>query len=47
VQLYTAFAYAGPALIPRLKRELATALRAAGFASIKEAVGSDAERLAQ
>jgi dihydroorotate dehydrogenase len=47
VQLYTAFAYAGPALIPRLKRELATALRAAGFASIREAVGSDAERLAQ
>ena len=47
VQLYTAFAYAGPVLIPRLKRELAAALRAAGFASIKDAVGSDAERLAQ
>jgi dihydroorotate dehydrogenase len=47
VQLYTAFAYAGPALIPRLKRELASALRVAGFASVKDAVGSDAERLAQ
>ena len=47
VQLYTGFAYAGPALIPRLKRELAAALRAAGFASVQEAVGSGAERLAQ
>jgi dihydroorotate dehydrogenase len=47
VQLYTGFAYAGPALIPRLKRELAAALRAAGYASIRQAVGSDAERLAQ
>ena len=45
VQVYTGFAYAGPALIPRLKRELATALRASGFASIREAVGSEAERL--
>ncbi len=35
VQLYTAFAYAGPALIPRLKRELAAALRAAGFAAMR------------
>ncbi|HEY2132878.1 MAG TPA: quinone-dependent dihydroorotate dehydrogenase [Acetobacteraceae bacterium] len=47
VQVYTSFAYAGPALIPRLKRELAAALRAAGFASIKDAVGSEAERLAE
>jgi dihydroorotate dehydrogenase len=47
VQIYTAFAYAGPALVPRLKRELASALRAAGFASIRDAVGSDAERLAE
>jgi dihydroorotate dehydrogenase len=47
VQIYSAFAYAGPALIPRLKRELAFALRAAGFASIKDAVGSDAKRLAE
>src|SRR5262245_45454790 len=47
VQVFTGFVYAGPALIPRLKRELATALRAAGFASVQEAVGREAERLAQ
>ncbi len=40
VQLYTAFAYAGPALIPRLKRELAAALRAEGFSRITDAVGA-------
>ena len=47
VQLYTAFAYAGPALIPRLKRELAAGLRAGGHASVADAVGKDAQRLAQ
>ena len=47
VQLYTGFALEGPALIPRLKRELAEALAAAGFASVRTAVGSDAERLAE
>lgn len=47
VQLYTGFAYAGPALIPRLKRELVAALRAAGFASVQDAVGKDAARLAE
>jgi dihydroorotate dehydrogenase len=47
VQLYTGFAYAGPALIPRLKRELAAALRDAGFASVKDAVGTGAQRLAE
>jgi dihydroorotate dehydrogenase len=47
VQLYTGFAYAGPALIPRLKRELAAALRAGGFASVQDAVGKDAQRLAE
>jgi dihydroorotate dehydrogenase len=46
VQLYTALAYAGPALIPRLKRELAAALRAGGFACVQDAVGKDAARLA-
>ena len=46
VQLYTAFAFAGPALIPRLKRDLAAALRAEGFASMQDAIGADAERLA-
>jgi dihydroorotate dehydrogenase len=47
VQVYTAFAYAGPALIPRLKRELAAAVRASNFESVQDAVGKDAERLAQ
>ncbi len=46
VQLYTAFAYDGPALIPRIKRELAAALREAGFTRIQGAVGSDAAHLA-
>ena len=41
VQLYAAFAYDGPALIPRMKRELAAALRREGFASVTEAVGAD------
>ena len=47
VQVYTAFAYAGPALIPRLKRELTGALSAGGFASVQDAVGKDAQRLAE
>ncbi len=42
VQLYTGFAYAGPALIPRLKRGLARLLKARGFASVAEAVGTGA-----
>ena len=42
VQLYAAFAYDGPALIPRIKRELADALRREGFSSVAEAVGVDA-----
>jgi len=46
VQLYTSFAYAGPALIPRLKTELASALRGAGFSRLQDAIGTDAERLA-
>ena len=47
VQLYSAFAFHGPALIPRLKRELAAALRREGFARIEDAVGVDARRLAE
>lgn len=46
VQLYSELAYAGPALIPRLQRELLVALRQAGFASVRDAVGSDAKNLA-
>ncbi|KAK9115524.1 hypothetical protein Sjap_014471 [Stephania japonica] len=41
VQLYTAFAYEGPALIPQIKAELAECLERDGFKSIHEAVGAD------
>ncbi|GLC39005.1 Dihydroorotate dehydrogenase (fumarate) [Pleodorina starrii] len=41
VQLYTSFAYEGPALVPRLKRELAECLERDGFNSVAEAVGAD------
>lgn len=44
VQLYTSFAYEGPRLIGRIKRELAALLRAAGFAAVSEAVGVGAGR---
>jgi len=47
VQLYTAFVYDGAALIPRLRRDLATALREGGFATLEEARGVDAARLAE
>lgn len=47
VQLYTGFAYHGPALLPRLKAELAAALKAAGFARIEDAVGTAAHDLSE
>lgn len=47
VQLYTAFAYAGPALIPRIKHELKAALRAGGFTSVGAAVGTGAAEQAR
>jgi len=46
VQLYTGFAYGGPALIPRIKQELAAGLRAGGFVHVEDAVGSAAEQIA-
>ena len=42
VQFYSAFAYQGPAMVPRLKTGLAALLRARGFASVAEAVGAGA-----
>ena len=42
VQLYSAFAYAGPALVGRIKAELAALLRAEGFRSVADAVGVEA-----
>ena len=41
VELYTGIAYEGPALVPKLKRELADCLAADGFKSVAEAVGAD------
>jgi dihydroorotate dehydrogenase len=45
VQIYTALVFAGPALVPRLLHELAAALREEGFASVRDALGVEAERL--
>lgn len=40
VQVYSALIYDGPGLIGRIKRDLASRLRAEGFADISQAVGS-------
>jgi dihydroorotate dehydrogenase len=42
VQVYTGFAYQGPALVPRLKSGLARLVRARGLRNISEAVGAGA-----
>jgi len=42
VQLYTGFAYHGPALIPRLKSGLAALLRHRGFSFVAQAIGAGA-----
>ncbi len=47
VQLYTAFAYQGPALLPRLLGDLARLMRDAGFTRLCDAIGSDAARMAE
>ncbi len=47
VQLYTGFAYQGPALIPRLKADLAAELKSVGFQRLQDAVGTDAQALAE
>ncbi|MFV4677428.1 dihydroorotate dehydrogenase (quinone), partial [Mycobacterium tuberculosis] len=36
VQLYSALVFEGPALVTRIKRDLAARLRADGFASVRE-----------
>lgn len=41
VQLYTGLIYGGPALVPRIKTELARLLREDGFDSLPAAVGAD------
>ncbi len=40
VQIYSGFAYQGPAMLPRLKARLAALLKARGFSSVSEAVGA-------
>jgi dihydroorotate dehydrogenase len=47
VQLYTSFAYHGPALIPRLKQELLQAMDAQNIASLSDTVGTRAASLAE
>lgn len=42
VQLYTGFAYGGPALVRRIKDELAAALNREGFRNVADAVGVEA-----
>ena len=41
VQLYTGLVYQGPGLVSHMKRALADMLRADGFASLQEAIGSE------
>lgn len=47
VQLYTSLVFAGPALIPRLKEELVTALRQTGVSDLSRVVGADARQFAR
>ena len=46
VQLYTSFAYHGPALIPRLKQGLAALLVQANVSRLHDIIGKDAEQWA-
>jgi dihydroorotate dehydrogenase len=46
VQLYSSFALHGPALLPRLKRELIAAMREARCETIQDAIGTRADELA-
>ena len=41
VQIYTALVFQGPALVPRIKRELTSLLKQDGFDSVSQAVGAD------
>ena len=41
VQLYTALVYAGPSLIVKIKRDLATLLQRDGFPTLTAAIGAD------
>lgn len=41
VQMYTALAYEGPSIVPKMKQQLAACLEADGFSSVQEAIGFD------
>lgn len=41
VELYTAFAYDGPMVIPAIKQQLTECLERDGFSSVAAAVGAD------
>ena len=41
VQLYTAFAVQGPALLPRLGRDVLRELARQGFPDVRSAIGAD------
>jgi dihydroorotate dehydrogenase len=47
VQLYSSFAFHGPALIPRLKTELLAAMHDQRLATVQGAIGTRAEELAE
>jgi dihydroorotate dehydrogenase len=47
VQLFTSLIFKGPHLIPRLKHELAVALRADGCSDLRQLIGIDAARFAK
>lgn len=47
VQLYTAMAFEGPAIVPRVKAELAACLARDGYASVADAVGADMPEVAK
>jgi dihydroorotate dehydrogenase len=41
VQLYSALVFAGPGLVPAIRRDLAALLRRDGFSGLAQAVGAD------
>lgn len=47
VELYSAFAFEGPRLVPRVKAELAALLERDGYACVADAVGADHKQAAQ
>ena len=46
VQLYSALVFHGPALVEKIKRDLAALLRADGFASVSDAIGAENKNFA-